>query len=54
MPERSYENYPVESAFKMISSIGKEFGNNKDMNQYSEQYVKYLIQHEKKFNVSIN
>lgn len=49
MPERSYEKYPVNKAFKLDSKSKGSFGFSQDPSQYSEQYRIYLENHNKKF-----
>ena len=54
MPQRTYERYPVATAFKLQSKIGKEFGEAKELNMLSEQFRNHLIKHNEKFNVSVS
>jgi hypothetical protein len=50
MPERSYERYPVSKAIKHFLP-GREFDYDTELKSTSEQYQKYLKQHQKKFDV---
>ena len=51
IPERTYENYPVNQQFK-FSMTGGEFGYSKEGT--SEQFQTYLKHHKEKFDVFIN
>lgn len=53
MPERSYERYSVNKAFKLVSAQGKEFGFDNNLKQYAEQYRVHLAEHNKKFKVRL-
>ena len=52
MSERSYEFYPVEFAWKLVSTIPKEFGNKENLDGFNEHFREHLIKHKIKFQVN--